>query len=62
MTRPQAQRLRLPVERLARARRDLIALDLIAFDPPLYQVLSLPGVVPAPVQIERLRAVLGVRS
>jgi hypothetical protein len=52
----------LPVERLARARRDLIALDLIAFDPPLYQVLSLPGVVPAPVQIERLRAVLRGRS
>jgi hypothetical protein len=57
-----ARRLRLPPERLAQARRDLIALELIAFDPPLYQVLSLPGTVPASVHLERLRAVLEGRS
>jgi hypothetical protein len=57
-----ARRLRLPPERLARARRDLIALDLIAFDPPLYQVLSLPGTVAASVHLERLHTVLGGRS
>ena len=57
-----ARRLRLPPERLAQARRDLIALDLVAFDPPLYQVLSLPGTVPASVHLERRRAVLAGRS
>ena len=53
-----SQRLRLPADRLARARRDLIALDLIAYDPPLYQVLSLPETVPLAVQLERLRTSL----
>ena len=37
-------RLPLDRERLARARDELIGADLIAFEPPLYQVLSLdPG-------------------
>lgn len=58
-----ARRLRLPLERLGRARRDLIELGLIAFDPPLYQVLSLPETVPVAIRIERLRAALaGGRS
>ena len=33
-----SRRLRLPADRLARARRDLIELDLIAYDPPLYPI------------------------
>ena len=45
-----ARRLRLDPERLAWARRDLISLDLIAYDPPLYQVLSLPGTATAHVE------------
>ena len=57
-----SQRLRLPADRLARARRDLIALDLIAYDPPLYQVLSLPEGVPVAVRLERLRTSLEGRS
>jgi hypothetical protein len=57
-----SRRLRLPPERLARARRELIELDLIAFDPPLYQVLSLPETVPVSVRFERLRAALEGRS
>ena len=51
-----SRRLRLPSARLVQARRDLIALDLIAYDPPLYQVLSLPGAVPVAVYLDRLRA------
>ena len=55
--------LGLDRERLARARRDLIALDLIAYDPPLYQVLGLPDVVPVAVRCARLNAErLGVRN
>lgn len=57
-----ARRLRLAPERLARARRDLIEQGLIAFDPPLYQVLSLPEAIPVSVRLERLRAILGGRS
>ena len=57
-----SRRLRLPLTRLAQARRDLLALDLIAYDPPLYQVLSLPEAVPVAVQLERLRAGLEGRS
>jgi hypothetical protein len=53
-----SHRLRLPAERLARARRDLLALDLMAYDPPLYQVLSLPQAVPLAVRLERLRSSL----
>ena len=41
-------RLPLDRERLARARDELIGADLIAFEPPLYQVLSLdPGATSA---------------
>ena len=39
-----AQRLRLGPEALVTARAQLIALDLIAYEAPLYQVLGLPGV------------------
>jgi len=56
-----AQRLRLSPARLAQARRDLLALDLIAYDPPLYQVLSLPGTGAAELSLRRLRAALGGR-
>jgi len=54
-----SRRLGLDLVRLARARRDLIALDLIAYDPPLYQVLSLSEPVPIATRIARLHAVLG---
>ena len=47
--------------RLAQARRDLLALDLIAYDPPLYQVLSLPGTATAALSLARMRATLGPR-
>lgn len=57
-----SRRLRLPSARLAQARCDLIALDLIAYDPPLYQVLSLPEAVPVAARLERLRASLEGRS
>ena len=56
-----AQRLRLTPARLAQARRDLLALDLIAYDPPLYQVLSLPGTAAAGLSLQRIRAALGGR-
>jgi hypothetical protein len=38
-----AGRLRLSAETVARARSELIEKDLIAFERPLYQVLSLPA-------------------
>mgnify|MGYP001286614399 CR=1 FL=1 len=53
-----SRRLRLDGPRLARARRDLIDLDLIAYDPPLYQVLSLSEAVPVAVRLARLHAAL----
>jgi hypothetical protein len=56
-----AQRLRLTPARLAQARRDLLALDLIAYDPPLYQVLSLPGTAAAALSLQHIRAALGGR-
>ena len=56
-----SRRLKLDPRRLAQARRDLIALDLIAYDPPLTQVLSLPESVPVATRIERLHAILGGR-
>ena len=37
-----AARLRIPLPSLLQARDDLLAYDLIAHDPPLTQVLSLP--------------------
>jgi hypothetical protein len=53
-----ARRLRLDAERLARARRDLISLDLIAYDPPLYQVLTVPESVPVATRLARLHALM----
>ena len=38
-----AQRLRLSPQELGAARAQLIGLDLIAYQPPLYQVLAIPG-------------------
>lgn len=52
------RRLRLDRSRLARARAALVELDLLAYEPPLYQILSLPEVVPVAVRCARLRAVL----
>lgn len=37
-----ASRLRMSQEAISQARRELCRSDLVAFDPPLYQVLSLP--------------------
>lgn len=56
-----SRRLKLSLPRLAQARRDLVALDLIAYDPPLYQVLSLPESTPITVHLDRLHAVLSGR-
>ena len=39
-------RLHLTNEELAAARQQLIKLELIAYQPPLYQVLALPGTAP----------------
>ena len=39
-----ALRLRLQPEELVAARAQLVGLDLIAYEAPLYQVLGLPGV------------------
>ncbi len=57
-----SQRLKLDPKRLAQARRDLIALDLIAYDPPLTQVLSVPESLPVATRIERLHAILEGRA
>ena len=54
-----SRRLGLDPARLAQARRDLIAIGLIAYDPPLYQVLNLPESVPIATHLSRLHAVLG---
>lgn len=58
--------LSMPAARLSQARADLIRFDLIAFEPPLYQVLSLdpptaprePGVQSIERGLARLRATL----
>ena len=57
-----SRRLRLDPDRLARARRDLIQLDLIAYDPPLYQILSLPDAVPVATRFAQLHAILECRT
>ena len=54
--------LRLAPDRLGRARRDLISLNLLAYDPPLYQVLSLPEDVPVATRLARLHALLERRA
>lgn len=57
-----SRRLGLEPRRLAQARNDLIRLDLIAYDPPLYQVLSLPAApVPVAARLAQLHAILGRR-
>jgi hypothetical protein len=53
-----ARRLKLDPGRLAQARRDLIGLGLIAYDPPLYQVLDLPEAAPVATRLARLHAAL----
>ena len=42
-----AQRLRLSADELGAARAQLVALELIAYEAPLYQVLALPGAAAA---------------
>jgi len=42
--------LHLESDALERARHALVAADLIAFDPPLYQVLSLDAAAPRPAE------------
>ena len=59
-------RLPLDRERLARARDELIGADLIAFEPPLYQVLSLdPGATsargPGPRSLAQILQQMGAR-
>lgn len=48
-----AERLHLSSDELGAARQHLMALDLIAYQPPLYQVLSLTGgqTVPRPPKV-----------
>jgi hypothetical protein len=55
------RRLHLSLDRLAKARRDLVALDLIAYEPPLYQVLSLPLTRPVAERCAQLRAMLALQ-
>jgi len=56
------RRLQLTAERLARARKALITLDLIAYEPPLYQVLSWPEPIPVAAHLAELRAILRGRT
>jgi hypothetical protein len=62
--------LSMPAARLSQARADLILLDLIAYERPLYQVLSLdppatprvPGVHPVERGLAKLRATLAANQ
>jgi hypothetical protein len=54
-----ARRLHLSDEDLDSARRQLIALELIAYQAPLYQVLALPGTVAAPRPPPRVSSCAG---
>ena len=54
-----ARRLRLSDEEFARARQQLIDLELIAYRSPLYQVLALPGTVAAPHPAPRASTISG---
>jgi hypothetical protein len=56
-----SRRLGLGPHHLAKARSDLIGLDLIAYDPPLYQVLSVPVQLPVATRLEQLHAIVGRR-
>ena len=51
-----AQRLHLGTEELGAARAQLIELELIAYQAPLYQVLALPGTRVAPRTAPRVPA------
>jgi len=65
-----ARLLSMPAQRLIQARRDLIRLELIAYERPLYQVLSLDppaaarvhGLLSAEERFAQLRAVLANRG
>ncbi|MCM8621344.1 MAG: hypothetical protein NFW16_06275 [Candidatus Accumulibacter sp.] len=57
-----SRRLGLDPRRLARARSDLIGLDLIAYESPLYQVLSLPMVLPVADRLTALHDILRGRT
>ena len=50
-TRSVAQRLKLDPDELVAAREQLISLDLIAYQAPLYQVLAVPGAAIAQRQL-----------
>jgi len=50
-----ARLLSMPAARLTQARADLIRLDLIAYERPLYQVLSLDP--PAPARVHGVQSV-----
>ena len=49
-----AARLQLRDDEFAAARQQLIALELIAYRAPLFQVLALPGTVAAPRSVPNL--------
>lgn len=54
-----AQRLKLTPDELLAARAQLIGLDLIAYEAPLYQVLAIPG-TPAPPEPPSARNTAGL--
>jgi hypothetical protein len=57
-----AARLHLDAEELAAARAQLIKIELIAFQAPLYQVLALPGTRVAPCPVPSVPAQAPVRE
>lgn len=57
-----AQRLHLTTEELGAARAQLIELELLAYQAPLYQVLALPGARSAPRTTPRAPAQAPVRE
>ena len=57
-----SQRLHLRPEELVAARQQLIALDLIAYRAPLYQVLALPGTAVAPRTAPRVSETAPART
>ena len=58
-----SRRLGLDPRRLTQARNDLIRLDLIAYDPPLTQVLSFPAApLPVAMHLAELHAILRRRA
>ena len=57
-----SQRLHLRPEELVAARQQLIALDLIAYRAPLYQVLAFPGTPVAPRTASRVSETAPART